>query len=147
MAVRRGLVLGLDGGGIIGVLVHAVIVAVVSALDMAVQRDRILGLGLGGVIGVLVHAVVVVVHDELAVEVVDVAEVSSSAARVELPRPERDLVVRVERVRWIFSQVGRQDGSVAHLVTALSAIAWHGRDRHAPGVEVLASSRQARIQL
>jgi hypothetical protein len=114
-------------------------------LDMAVRRGLVLGLGEGG-IGVLVH-IIIVVHGELAVEVVDVAEVSRSAARVELPRPEQDLVVGVERVRWIFSQVGRQDGSAAHLVMALSALTWHGRDRHAPGVEVPASSRQARIQL
>jgi hypothetical protein len=35
---------------------------------------------------------------------------------------------------------------VAHLVTALSALAWHGRDRYASGIEVPASSRQARIR-
>lgn len=128
------------------------IVVIVSALDMAVRRGLVLGLG--GVIIldalILVHifvivlalVVVVAVHGELVVEVVDVADVSLSATRVKLPRPERDPVVGVERLRRIFSKFGLQDGStVAHLVMALSALAWHGRDRHACGVEVPASSR------
>jgi hypothetical protein len=108
-------------------------------------------LGLDGriVIDVLVHVVVIVlalVHDELAVEAVDVAEVSRSA-HAELPRPERDPVVGVESVRRIFSQIGRQDGlAAAHLITALLALAWHGRDQHVPGVQVPAPSRQAYIR-
>jgi hypothetical protein len=64
---------------------------------------------------------------DLAVEVLDDTEVASAAARVELPRTERDLVVEVERVRRIFSEIRRQDHSAAaHLVPALSAFARHG---------------------
>jgi hypothetical protein len=58
---------------------EAIVVVVVSALDMVVRGSLVLGLG--GVI-------VLVIHGELAVEVVDLAEVSRSAARVKLPRPE-----------------------------------------------------------
>jgi hypothetical protein len=79
-------------------------VVVVFALDMVVR----LGLGIVSVVdlGVLVHVAVgvliltlvvidLLVHSELAVELFNVAEVSRSAVRVEPPRPERDLVVRV----------------------------------------------------
>jgi hypothetical protein len=67
-------------------------VAIVSALDVAIGRGLVLGLGGGGVlvhIAVVVLALLVVVtiviivvaigdiHGELAVEVVDVAEVSA----------------------------------------------------------------------
>jgi hypothetical protein len=90
MAIGRGLLLGLSGGAVLSVLVH-VVVALVS--------------GGGGVLDVI--------HGELAVEVVDVAKVSRSAARVELSRPERDLVVGGLRVRRIFSRVRRQDSLAA----------------------------------
>jgi hypothetical protein len=97
-------------------------VAVVSSLGVAVRRGLVLGIVSDVILGalVLVHvivivpaiaaAVVVVFCVELAVEVVDIAEVSRSAARVELPCPERDSDLGVERVRQIFSEVDQQDG-------------------------------------
>ncbi|KAK1686179.1 hypothetical protein QYE76_047027 [Lolium multiflorum] len=86
-------------------------------------------------------------HGDLAVEVLEVAEIASAAACVELPRPERDPVVGVERVGRIFSEIGQQDRSVtAHLVPALLDLARQAADRHTPGVDVPTSSRQVCIR-
>jgi hypothetical protein len=84
---------------------------------------------------VLVRVLLVVLfffHDDPAVEVVDVDEVATAAACVELPRPERDPVVGVELVRLIFPEIRWQNRSVAaHLVPLLSALTRHrGTDMH-----------------
>jgi hypothetical protein len=88
------------------------------------------------VVLVLALVVVLLVHDEFTVVVVIVAKVSRSATRVKLPRPERYLVSR-----WPAGTLGGGAPRRGAL-----ALVWHGRDRHAPGVEVPASSRQARIR-
>jgi hypothetical protein len=73
-------------------------VDVILVLDHGVILELVLALLV--VVLVLVLLVVLVVL-ELAVEEVDIIEVSRSTARVELTRRGRDLVVRGYCERWI----------------------------------------------
>jgi hypothetical protein len=96
---------------------------------------------------VLMLFLVLVIRVELAGEEVDIAEESSSAARVELPRAERDSVVRCHLERRIGTQILRQDGSAApDLMAAPSPLMWPGRHWYAAVVQVPVPSQQACIQ-
>jgi hypothetical protein len=93
----------------------------------------------------VVIGLVVIVREaahEFLLEESDVTEVSRSAARVGLPRPERDPVVRLEidELRIVLQIRWQDEPAGPDLVTLLSSCMRHWRDRHAAGVEVPASS-------